>query len=52
MKTYKVTVITTVREEYIVEAESEEEAEDTWADYEPDVQDTIDIQEVKIEEAD
>ena len=52
MKTYKVTVITTVREEYIVEAESEEEADATWVDYEPDIQATIDIREVKITEVD
>ena len=50
MKTYKVTVITTVREQYIVEAESEEEADDVWIDYEPDTQDTIYILDVKIKE--
>ena len=52
MKTYKVTVITTVREEYIVEAEHIVEAEDTWADYEPNIQDMIDILDVRIEEVD
>ena len=52
MKTYKVTVITTVREEYIVGAESEEEAADVWCDHEPNIQDTIDILDVRIEEVD
>ena len=52
MNTYKVTVITTVREEHIVEAESEEEADDVWCDHEPYIQDMINILDVRIEEVD
>lgn len=52
MATYEVIFEGTIREVYFVEAGSEDEAMDIWADVEPDVSEVLDGSLVSVREVD